>query len=184
MPKELIGLVVNPKKRKRSSGKRGSSKKTRRRRRRFGNLVIITNPSKDVNALLEMSLGAAAGLAGGKLLDRALFNQFAIPLPMGISAGDLTMLGVGAFLLKDGGRKKEFATGVVAGAGAKLLLNVIDKTLFKGRNVIALHGEDYVEPYPEVDPIEEEPFELEGEPVVEELPEEPVEEITEPEYTL
>ena len=50
------------------------------------------------------------------------------------------MLGSGFLLLKKGGKKQELATGIVAGAGAKLPLNLIDKFVFKDKGVLSLHG--------------------------------------------
>ncbi|TCK06360.1 hypothetical protein [Phorcysia thermohydrogeniphila] len=162
MPKELIGMVINPsketKERKRKSSRRSSKgqKSTKRtsvsNRGKSRNVVIIANPARDSNALLEISAGAAVGLAGGKLLDNYVFSKIPVPsLP--VSLGDVTTLATGLLLLKKGGRRKEFAMGITAGAGAKIIINLIDRFVFKGRNVISLHGED--EPY-------DVPYELEG----------------------
>ena len=186
MAKELVGVVVNPKKRrkKRSSRKkRRSSKKVRTVKIGRKKLVIISNPAHDQRALLEIAGGAAVGLAGGKLLDRAVFNQLRFRVPFGISLGDVTTLTAGLLMLKKGGRNNEFATGVVAGAGAKIVLNLVDGLLFKNRGVVSLHGEGYVEPYelPGELPLEDNVAELgeldaEGElPEVEEIPEESIE---------
>jgi len=189
MAKELVGVVVNPKKRrkKRSSRKkrRSSAKKVRTVKIGRKKLVIISNPAHDQRALLEIAAGAAAGLAGGKLLDRAVFNQLRFHVPFGISLGDVTVLTGGLLMLKKGGRNNEFATGVVAGAGAKIVLNLVDSFLFKNRGVVSLHGEDYVEPYELPDELIDNPdnvaelgeMDVEGELPgdVEEIPEESIE---------
>jgi len=163
MPKELIGMVINPseKTKERKSSRRSSKgqKSTKRtsvsNRGKSRNVVIIANPARDSNALLEISAGAAVGLAGGKLLDNYVFSKIPVPSVPGISLGDVTTLTAGLLLLKKGGKRKEFAMGITAGAGAKIIINLIDRFVFKGRNVISLHGED--EPY-------EIPYELEGFP--------------------
>jgi hypothetical protein len=180
MPRELVGLVINPKKnsKKKSRRKRSEGRKSSVRAKAGRNVILITNPARDHQALLELSLGAAAGLAGGKLLDRAVLSSIKLPIPAGVSLGDLSMLGVGAFLLKQGGRKKEFATGVVAGAGAKILLNLLDNFLFHNKGVVALHGEeDYIEPYPEIEPFMEEDIDEPAE--LGQIESEPLEEIEE-----
>lgn len=160
--KELTGIVINPSKGRKK--KRGNKKEEKRKRRVRSprNVIILTNPSKDQEALLSIAAGAAVGLAGGKLIDRAIGGAVRLPLP--VSLGDSLVLVSGLYLLKGGGKKKEFATGIVAGSGAKLLLNVIDRFVFNNKGVVSLHGSDYVEPYPEVEfPVEEtEPVELNG----------------------
>ena len=154
--KELTGVVINPSKSKKRKRRKPSTRKveTRKSRRVAGNnVILITNPAKDKQALLELATGTAVGLAGGKLLDSHVFSKVNLPqLPAGISLGDAVMLGTGLFLIKKGGKGKEFATGMVAGAGAKLVLNLLDSLVFKGNNVVSLHGE---EPY-EI----EQPYEL------------------------
>lgn len=159
--KELTGIVINPSKGRKK--KRGEKEEKRKRRVRSPrNVIILTNPSKDQEALFSIAAGAAVGLAGGKLIDRAIGGAVRLPLP--VSLGDSLVLVSGLYLLKGGGKKKEFATGIVAGAGAKLLLNVVDRFVFNNKGVVSLHGNDYVEPYPEIEfPVEEaEPVELNG----------------------
>ena len=185
MARELIGVVVNPRKKRKSkrktSSRRRSSKRVRTLKLGRKKLVIISNPSHDQKALIELAMGAATGLAGGKLLDRAIFNQMRFHVPFGISLGDVTVLAGGLFLLKKGGKGNEFATGVVAGAGAKILLNTIDALLFKNRGVVSLHGEDYAME-PAVEPEELDPELLEGEQVAELGYESPIDdEVLEPE---
>jgi len=188
MAKELIGVVVNPRKRKRKRSsrkkRRSSAKKVRTVKIGRKKLVIISNPAHDQRALVEIAAGAAVGLAGGKLLDRAVFNQLSFHIPFGVSLGDVTTLTAGLLMLKKGGRNNEFATGVVAGSGAKIILNLIDSFLFRNRGVVGLHGEDYVEPYELPDELIDNPdnvaelgeIDVEGElPEVEEIPEESIE---------
>ena len=67
MPKELIGMVINPKKKGKSKEKKKTKVKknpSKRRTSRSKNLILITNPTTDTRALLELALGTAAGLAG------------------------------------------------------------------------------------------------------------------------
>ena len=143
--KELTGIVINPTKRrnrkKRKSTKKVARKRTIRAGRKSPIQIVIRNPAKDHQALLELAAGTTAGLAAGKLLDNYVFSKIHLPIPAGISAGDIATLAGGLFLLKQN-RQKEFATGMVAGAGAKILLNVIDSFVFRGRGVIGLHGEE------------------------------------------
>jgi len=188
MPKELIGMVINPseksekgKKRtaKRSSRRKRSSSKrdkrtTVRSRAKGRNIVIIANPARNSQALLELAAGTATGLAAGKLLDRYLFSKVHLPIPAGISVGDVATLTGGLFLLKKGGKGKEFATGVVAGAGAKIILNLIDTFLFHNKGIVSLHGEEE---------LSELPYEL-GLEGVEEGASEIAEEIPQEELTL
>jgi F0F1-type ATP synthase assembly protein I len=187
MPKELIGMVINPskgkkkKEKKRSSQrKRSSTKKATRRtairsRAKGRNIVIIANPAHNQQALLELAAGTAVGLASGKLLDRYVFSKVHLPVPAGISVGDITTLAGGLFLLKKGGKGKEFATGVVAGAGAKIILNLVDSFLFHNKGIVSLHGEEEFPEYEIPYELGENP-DLEGAPEVaeEELTEEPV----------
>ncbi|WP_456484775.1 hypothetical protein [Desulfurobacterium sp.] len=178
--KELTGIIINPTKRKRRKAKK-SIKTTVRKRRKISNRrnplqILIRNPAKDHQALLELAAGTTAGLAAGKLLDHYVFSKVNLPIPAGISAGDVATLAGGLFLLKQN-KQREFATGVVAGAGAKILLNVLDSFIFHGQGVVGLHGEGeegyyfeddngqlwYVDAEGNAYPAEEEASEVNGE---------------------
>jgi len=163
---ELVGLVINPKKGKKkekskkssTKAKRSSTKRRKRVRRnpsrkvsvtsrgRSKTTLILTNPARDTSALLQLASGTAVGLAGGKLLDEYVFSHVPqvnhLTAPLGVGAGDIAMLTAGLFMLKKNTRHKEFATGVVAGAGAKIALNVLDRFIFQNRGIVSLHGEE------------------------------------------
>ncbi|RUM27739.1 MAG: hypothetical protein DSY42_09575 [Aquifex sp.] len=195
MSKILEGLVVNPRKK----GKRGKKARARKnptkvlsvmKSKRGGGLkkvgeLIIKNPVRNKNALLMLAGGTAVGLAGGKLLDNYLISkvQALQSLNQHVPVGDTLMLLGGLALLKGSSKKnREFALGVVAGSGAKLVLNLLDRYIFKGNPPIGLYGEeladDEVIPAEYEEVIEEnpeyalpEPEEVEGEGYVEEEPE-------------
>jgi len=153
----IEGLVVNPDKKKKSS--KTTRKKVRKNptkvmevrkptrggtSRKVG-LLIIKNPTRDRQALLMLASGTALGLAGGKLIDRYVVSQMESlrNLSQTVPVGDSIMLLGGLALLKNSSqRNREFALGVVAGAGAKLTLNLIDKFVFKGQGTVGLYGEE------------------------------------------
>jgi len=153
---ELIGLVVNPK--KRGKKKRAKARKRKRVRRnpsrkvsvssrgRSKTTLILTNPAKDTTALLQLAAGTAAGLAGGKLLNNVIFDHApqvaALTQATGVEIGDVLVLAGGLVALKKNTRHREFCTGLVAGSAAKIALNLIDKFVFKGKGTVSLHGED------------------------------------------
>jgi len=148
MAKVLEGLVINPKKRK---VKRNPVKVVEVRKPTRGGgakkigYILLKNPIRDRQALLLLASGTALGLAGGKLIDRYVVSQMESlrSLSQTIPVGDSLMLLGGLALLKNSSQKnKEFALGVVAGAGAKLTLNLIDRLLFKGQGTVGLYGEE------------------------------------------
>ncbi|NPB07567.1 MAG: hypothetical protein GXN96_01405 [Aquificae bacterium] len=175
MGKVLEGLVVNPKKRK-TKAKRNPTKvlEVRKPTRKGGSkkvgLLIVKNPSRDRNALLMLASGTALGLAGGKLIDRYVVSSVSSlrNLSATLPVGDSLMLLGGLTLLKNSSQKnREFALGIVAGAGAKLVLNLIDRFIFKGQGTVGLYGEELSEnPYDdeaipaEYEEYEEEPYAL------------------------
>jgi len=172
MAGELAGVIVNPKPKKRRRRKKRVKRnpaKGRIRavtRGRGKTTLIIANPARDTSALLQLAAGTAAGLAGGKLISRFLFNHApqvaSLNQTLGVDVGDVAVLAGGLFALKKNTRHKEFATGVVAGAGAKIALNLLDKFLFKNSGTVSLHGEEdyYVAEDGSVHDTEEEPEEV------------------------
>jgi len=209
MGKYLEGLVINPKKKKKTSRKKVRKNPVKvvevRKPTRGGGAkkigyILLKNPARDRQALLMLASGTALGLAGGKLIDRYVVSQVESlrSLSQTIPVGDSLMLLGGLALLKNSSqRNKEFALGVVAGAGAKLTLNLIDRLVFKGQPTVGLYGEEvgdelaeyedealpaeyeeyedteYALPEPEPAEYEEEYYdEVEGEEVAEEYEEE------------
>ena len=185
MAKVLEGLVVNPKKRRKrrkTKARRNPTKVlTVAKPKRGGGLkkvgeLIIKNPVKNKNALLMLAGGTAVGLAGGKLLDIYLVQKVDAlrNLSQSIPVGDSLMLLGGLALLKSASKKnREFALGVVAGSGAKLVLNLIDRYILKGNPPIGLYGEEVGDEYAYDDAIPTEYEEVEENPeYVEEVPEE------------
>jgi len=179
---ELVGLIVNPSKKGKetTSQKKGHRKRRRRRRVRRNpstrritastrgrgkTTIVLANPARDTTALLQLAAGTAAGLAGGKILNNVIFNHApqvaALTQATGVEVGDVAVLTAGLFMLKKNTKHKEFCTGLVAGAGAKIALNLLDKFVFKGSGTVSLHGEDeevdyYVDDNGNVYPVNEE----------------------------
>ena len=157
MSGELVGLIVNPSK-KRKRGKRKHRRRRRVRRNpstrriaatsrgRSKTTIVLANPARDTSALLQLAAGTAAGLAGGKILNRVIFDHApqvaTLTQATGVEVGDVAVLTAGLFMLKKNTKHKEFCTGLVAGAGAKIALNLLDKFVFKGSGTVSLHGED------------------------------------------
>lgn len=166
---ELVGLIVNPSKK----GKKTTSRKKRHRKRRrvrrnpstrriaatsrgrSKTTIVLANPARDTSALLQLAAGTAAGLAGGKILNRVIFDHApqvaTLTQATGVEVGDVAVLATGLFMLKKNTKHKEFCTGLVAGAGAKIALNILDKFVFKGSGTVSLHGEDEDVDYYDVD---------------------------------
>ncbi|RUM32961.1 MAG: hypothetical protein DSY42_00120, partial [Aquifex sp.] len=70
-------------------------------------------------------------------------------------------MGIGLMGLKKGTRNKEFFLGLVAGAGARAFLNLIDHFVFKDRGIVSLRAEEEAEALPEPESEEVIPADVE-----------------------
>ena len=140
--KRGAAMAKKKKTRRKTVAKRNPSPPKRRRRRALSRVRrrrIKTRRNPSMNPMIAYAIGGMTGLATSKVIDTIK----PMPLPMGITAGNVASVAIGYLMYKKGsGTIKQIGTGHLASALGLTAINLLDG--ITGGKILGggLHGQD------------------------------------------